>query len=145
MKVFTVTSNRLSGPVPVFTHNNIPADSFANNTGLCGKPLDSCSIHQMKFFYSFKSGFVIGYIVFSTSVAIFFTSCCVPWVYIGEREKKITISEMMMLMVKRKHKITDDDQAGSSPTRGLLEEGIKEVLLFKIDIFFVLVLLVFIF
>jgi len=50
MKVFTVTSNRLSGPVPVFTHNNIPADSFANNTGLCGKPLDSCSIHQMKFF-----------------------------------------------------------------------------------------------
>jgi len=140
MKVFTVTSNRLSGPVPVFTHNNIPADSFANNTGLCGKPLDSCSIHQMKFFYSFKSGFVIGYIVFSTSVAIFFTSCCVPWVYIGEREKKITISEMMMLMVKRKHKITDDDHAGSSPTGGLLEEGIKEVLLFKIDIFFVLVL-----
>ncbi|KAJ6958898.1 inactive leucine-rich repeat receptor-like protein kinase [Populus alba x Populus x berolinensis] len=44
----------------------------------------------------------------------------------GERGKKITISEMMMLMVKRKHKITDDDQAGSSPTAGLLEEGIKE-------------------
>ena len=65
-------------------------------------------------------------------------------VYWGEG-KKITISEMMMLMVKRKHKITDDDHAGSSPTGGLLEEGIKEVLLFKIDIFFVLVLLVFIF
>ena len=62
----------------------------------------------------------------------------------GERKQKITISEMMMLMVKRKHKITDDDQAGSSPTAGLLEEGIKEVLLFKIDSF-VLVLLVFIF
>jgi hypothetical protein len=145
IKVFTVTSNRLSGPVPNFIHANIPADSFANNEGLCGKPLNGCSIHQMKFDYSFKSGFVIGYIVFSTSVAIFFTSCCVPWVYIGEKKKKITISEMMMLMVKRKHKITDDDQAGSSPTRGLLEEGIKEVLLFKIDIFFVLVLLVFIF
>eukprot|EP00258_Populus_trichocarpa_P028919 XP_024444938.1 probably inactive leucine-rich repeat receptor-like protein kinase At5g48380 [Populus trichocarpa] len=86
--VFTVTNNRLSGPVPNFRGNYIPADSFANNTGLCGKPLESCSIHQMKFDYSFKSGFVIGYIVFSTSVAIFFTSCCVPWVYIGEREKK---------------------------------------------------------
>ena len=49
--------------------------------------------------------------------------------------KKITISEMMILMVKRKHKITDDDQAGSSPTAGLLEEGIKEVILFKIDSF----------
>ncbi|KAH8484406.1 hypothetical protein H0E87_028748 [Populus deltoides] len=82
--VFTVTNNRLSGPVPNFRGNIIPADSFANNTGLCGKPLDSCSGHQMKFDYSFKSGF-------------------------------------------RKHKITDDDQAGSSPTRGLLEEGIKEI------------------
>ncbi|KAL9380244.1 hypothetical protein Peur_025901 [Populus x canadensis] len=127
IKVFTVTNNRLSGPVPAFINPYIPADSFANNTGLCGRPLESCSIHQMKFYYSFKSGFVIGYIVFSTSVAIFFTSCCVPWVYIGEKKKKITISEMMMLMVKRKHKITDDDQAGSSPTRGLLEEGIKEI------------------
>jgi len=144
IKVFSVANNRLSGPVPNFIPS-IPADSFANNTGLCGKPLKSCSSHQMKVDYSFKSGFVIGYIVFSTSVVIFFTSCCVPWVYIGERKKNITISEMMMLMVKRKHKITDDDQAGSSPTRGLLEEGIKEVLLFKIDIFFVLVLLVFIF
>jgi len=140
LRNFSVADNLLSGPLPNFTSSNIPADSFANNTGLCGMPLDSCSIHQMKFDYSFKSGFVIGYIVFSTSVAIFFTSCCVPWVYIGEREKKITISEMMMLMVKRKHKITDDDHAGSSPTGGLLEEGIKEVLLFKIDIFFVLVL-----
>eukprot|EP00258_Populus_trichocarpa_P029007 XP_024445026.1 probably inactive leucine-rich repeat receptor-like protein kinase At5g48380 [Populus trichocarpa] len=32
-----------------------------------------------------------------------------------------------MSMVKRKHKITDDDQAGSSPTGGLLEEGVKEI------------------
>ncbi|KAH8484403.1 hypothetical protein H0E87_028745 [Populus deltoides] len=126
IKVFSVANNRLSGPVPNFIPS-IPADSFANNTGLCGKPLKSCSSHQMKVDYSFKSGFVIGYIVFSTSVVIFFTSCCVPWVYIGERKKNITISEMMMLMVKRKHKITDDDQAGSSPTRGLLEEGIKEI------------------
>lgn len=81
----------------------------------------------MKFDYSFKSGFVIGYVVFSTAVAIFFASYCVPWVYMGERGKKITISEMMMLMVKRKHKITDDDQAGSSSTVGLSEEGIKEI------------------
>ncbi|KAI5557910.1 hypothetical protein BDE02_17G003200, partial [Populus trichocarpa] len=123
LRNFSVADNLLSGPVPEFVKAKSTCDSFQNNTGLCGKPLKSCSSHQMKFDYSFKSGFVIGYIVFSTSVAIFFTSCCVPWVYIGEREKKITISEMMMLMVKRKHKITDDDHAGSSPTRGLLEEG----------------------
>ncbi|KAI9378913.1 hypothetical protein POPTR_017G003251v4 [Populus trichocarpa] len=87
IKIFTVTNNRLSGPVPNFLRN-IPADSFQNNTGLCGKPLKSCSSHQMKFDYSFKSGFVIGYIVFSTSVAIFFTSCCVPW--ISMLEKRVT-------------------------------------------------------
>ncbi|KAH8484410.1 hypothetical protein H0E87_028752 [Populus deltoides] len=85
IKVFSVANNRLSGPVPNFTSStNNFSFSYANNKGLCGKPLKSCSSHQMKFDYSFKSGF-------------------------------------------RKHKITDDDQAGSSPTGGLLEEGIKEI------------------
>ncbi|KAJ6859746.1 hypothetical protein NC651_036137 [Populus alba x Populus x berolinensis] len=79
----------------------------------------------MKFDYSFKSGFVIGYIVFF-SCNFFYILLCTMVVY-GRGGKKITISEMMMLMVKRKHKITDDDQAGSSPTAGLLEEGIKEI------------------
>jgi hypothetical protein len=41
IKVFTVTNNLLSGPIPSFIHNNIPADSFANNLDLCGKPLNS--------------------------------------------------------------------------------------------------------
>ncbi|KAJ6289636.1 hypothetical protein OIU78_025538 [Salix suchowensis] len=122
IKVFSVADNRLSGPVPNFGAV-IPYDSFVNNAGLCGKPLKNCSSHQQKFEHTFKGGFVIGYIVFSVSVAICFTSYCVPWVYAGERKKKITILGMMMLMRRRKHKITEDDQAGSS----LLEEGTKEV------------------
>ncbi|KAB5515751.1 hypothetical protein DKX38_026399 [Salix brachista] len=85
-------------------------------------PLKNCSSHQLKLDYSFKGGFVIGYLVFSTSVAICFTSYCVPWVYAGERKKKITILGMMVLMRRRKHKITEDGQAGSS----LLEEGTRE-------------------
>ncbi|KAJ6420389.1 hypothetical protein OIU84_027851 [Salix udensis] len=122
MKVFSVANNQLSGPLPNFGAV-IPYDSFANNTGLCGMPLKNCSSHQQKFEYSFKGGFVIGYIVFSASVAICFTSYCVPWVYAGEGKKKITILGMMMLMRRRKHKITEDGKAGSS----LLEEGTKEV------------------
>uniref|UniRef100_A0A6N2LYP2 Protein kinase domain-containing protein n=1 Tax=Salix viminalis TaxID=40686 RepID=A0A6N2LYP2_SALVM len=122
IKVFSVANNQLSGPLPNFGAV-IPYDSFVNNAGLCGKPLKNCSSHQQKFDYSFKGGFVIGYLVFSTSVAICFTSYCVPWVCAGERKKKITILEMMMLMRTRKHKITEDDQARSS----LLEEGTKEV------------------
>ncbi|KAJ6690820.1 PROTEIN KINASE PLANT-TYPE putative-RELATED [Salix koriyanagi] len=123
IKVFSVANNQLSGTVPIFIHTYIYDDNFTNNAGLCGKPLKKCSSHQRKFDYSFKGGFVIGYLVFSISVAICFTSYCVPWVYAGERKKKITILGMMMLMRRRKHKITEDDQAGSS----LLEEGTKEV------------------
>ncbi|KAI5574654.1 hypothetical protein BDE02_10G158400 [Populus trichocarpa] len=41
IKVFTVTNNLLSGQIPTFIHN-IPADSFANNLDLCGKPLNPC-------------------------------------------------------------------------------------------------------
>ncbi|KAF9663104.1 hypothetical protein SADUNF_Sadunf17G0003800 [Salix dunnii] len=109
MKAFSVANNQLSGPLPNFG-TVIPYDSFANNAGLCGKPLKNCSSHQRKFEHYFKA-----------SVAICFTSSCVPWVYAGERKKKITI--LGMLMRRRKHKITEDDQAGSS----LLKEGTKEV------------------
>ncbi|KAF9663103.1 hypothetical protein SADUNF_Sadunf17G0003700 [Salix dunnii] len=123
IKVFSVANNQLSGSLPNLFRTVFSYDSFANNAGLCGKPLKNCSSHQQKFEHSFKGGFVIGYIVFSVSVAICFTSYCVPWVYAGERKKKITILGMMMLMRRRKHKITEDDQAGSS----LLEEETKEV------------------
>lgn len=41
LKTFSVADNLLTGPIPKF-QNVIPADSFANNSGLCGKPLDPC-------------------------------------------------------------------------------------------------------
>ncbi|KAK6141792.1 hypothetical protein DH2020_024467 [Rehmannia glutinosa] len=42
MKTFTVTRNRLSGQVPVFVNSTIPAESYADNAGLCGDPLPRC-------------------------------------------------------------------------------------------------------
>ncbi|CAK7325995.1 unnamed protein product [Dovyalis caffra] len=48
IKVFTVTNNLLSGPIPTFFHASIPAESFANNLDLCGKPLKSCPDSRRK-------------------------------------------------------------------------------------------------
>ncbi|XP_065873794.1 probably inactive leucine-rich repeat receptor-like protein kinase At5g48380 [Euphorbia lathyris] len=43
IKQFSVANNLLSGPVPNFNKNaSISADSYANNLGLCGAPLDTC-------------------------------------------------------------------------------------------------------
>ncbi|XP_054783114.1 probably inactive leucine-rich repeat receptor-like protein kinase At5g48380 [Prosopis cineraria] len=41
LKTFTVTNNFLTGPVPSFG-SKIAADSYSNNSGLCGAPLDPC-------------------------------------------------------------------------------------------------------
>ncbi|KAJ8559409.1 hypothetical protein K7X08_003467 [Anisodus acutangulus] len=42
LKTFNVAGNQLSGPVPNFINGTIPAESYANNPGLCGKPLSPC-------------------------------------------------------------------------------------------------------
>lgn len=42
LKTFDVANNRLTGPVPNFINATIPAASYANNAGLCGKPLPPC-------------------------------------------------------------------------------------------------------
>ncbi|KAK4268137.1 hypothetical protein QN277_024830 [Acacia crassicarpa] len=43
IKTFTVTNNLLTGPVPSFGgKEGITADSYSNNSGLCGGPLGPC-------------------------------------------------------------------------------------------------------
>lgn len=42
LKAFNVANNLLTGPVPNFSNLTIGADSYANNQGLCGKPLNDC-------------------------------------------------------------------------------------------------------
>ncbi|XP_022728196.1 probably inactive leucine-rich repeat receptor-like protein kinase At5g48380 [Durio zibethinus] len=41
MKTFSVSDNLLTGPIPSFLASS-SVDNFANNLGLCGKPLDPC-------------------------------------------------------------------------------------------------------
>ncbi|CAN8265705.1 unnamed protein product [Cochlearia groenlandica] len=43
LKTFSVADNLLTGPVPNFNETlRIGRESFANNPGLCGRPLDAC-------------------------------------------------------------------------------------------------------
>ncbi|KAL6211039.1 hypothetical protein ACLB2K_016267 [Fragaria x ananassa] len=42
LKTFSVSNNQLSGPVPNFNNGTIGVESYANNHGLCGAPLESC-------------------------------------------------------------------------------------------------------
>uniref|UniRef100_A0A5B7BYM0 Protein kinase domain-containing protein n=1 Tax=Davidia involucrata TaxID=16924 RepID=A0A5B7BYM0_DAVIN len=42
IKTFSVANNLLSGQVPQFFNSTITSESYANNPGLCGKPLDPC-------------------------------------------------------------------------------------------------------
>ncbi|KAL3367420.1 hypothetical protein AABB24_011916 [Solanum stoloniferum] len=42
LKNFNVANNQLFGPVPRFINSTFPAESYANNAGLCGPPLPLC-------------------------------------------------------------------------------------------------------
>ncbi|KAL5703462.1 hypothetical protein ACHQM5_028552 [Ranunculus cassubicifolius] len=56
LKQFSVTNNLLSGQIPQFANGSIPAENFANNRGLCGKPLDPCTGKKKKS----RTGVIIG-------------------------------------------------------------------------------------
>ncbi|KAM4113605.1 hypothetical protein ACJW30_04G008400 [Castanea mollissima] len=90
MKQFSVSNNMLSGAVPDFGNANFQADSFANNEGLCGRPLKPCKTPKrgLKFDFSFKGGFVVGYVVSTVSAMTIFMSYYVVCINDKKRDKK---------------------------------------------------------
>ncbi|XP_070047436.1 probably inactive leucine-rich repeat receptor-like protein kinase At5g48380 [Nicotiana tomentosiformis] len=76
LKTFSVANNNLTGLVPSFVSEQITADSFANNPGLCGKPLNGCEDSEDSWIWkhidcsSFITAFVVGWVFFSTSVLV---------------------------------------------------------------------------
>ncbi|KAH0654833.1 hypothetical protein KY285_029715 [Solanum tuberosum] len=50
LKTFDVTNNMLTGPLPRFINGTFPAESYANNPGLCGSPLKACAKKLMLLF-----------------------------------------------------------------------------------------------
>ena len=56
--------------MPVFSGHTIPAESYANNLGLCGAPLEPCKPSPKKFIVLCKEGFLVGWIVAMVTVVV---------------------------------------------------------------------------
>lgn len=60
LKTFSVSNNLLSGQVPNFKQAIVTADSFANNSGLCGPPLEACKDKSSKTNTAVIAGAAVG-------------------------------------------------------------------------------------
>ena len=126
MKTFSVSNNMLSGVVPTFG-SSILSVNYANNKGLCGVPLEPCTTPKrgLKFDFSFKGGFVVGYVVSTVSVITIFMSYYVSCTNDKKkRDKKKTLSKGRT----SKNEEKEADQVNQSQTQGLLQEATKKVL-----------------
>ena len=133
LKTFDVSNNQLTGLVPLFecTQNQlkhgcviVQADSYANNKGLCGGPLEPCI---EKFEYFFKSGFLVGYVVSVLLITPIFMSH-----YMACMNGKQRVKSKKMVLSKgnrTKKENFEADQLKHLPTKGLLQEESKKVLL----------------
>ncbi|XP_023921873.2 probably inactive leucine-rich repeat receptor-like protein kinase At5g48380 [Quercus suber] len=116
MKQFNVSNNMLSGVVPYFGPNaSITADSFANNTKLCGALLEPCPTpkQRRKFDFTFKAGFLVGYAVSAVSVITIFMFRSHYVACMNDKRRA-------------KNKNEEADQVNQPPTKGLLLEGSKK-------------------
>ncbi|XP_038689472.1 probably inactive leucine-rich repeat receptor-like protein kinase At5g48380 [Tripterygium wilfordii] len=121
LAIFSVANNLLSGPIH---DSRFPADSYENNRGLCGGPLSPCPNQRhgsLKFDYSFKSGFVIGYVFTAVSVISVYIFYFIAWLPVKKENKT----------VKKKNKRKEANQLIKSPTAELLLEETKESLLLE--------------
>ena len=122
--IFSVANNLLSGPVPDFIFvrtDTITPESYANNSGLCGEPLDGCK-HRWAFFeLSFRSGFVVAFLVFASLYTAFFTYYFNLW---GRSKKRNQIMPTKTRVLKecRKNKGKQIDQFIQLSTKGLYKE-----------------------
>jgi hypothetical protein len=72
LKTFSVANNLLTGPVPRFSNSSIGADSYSNNPGLCGTPLDACQAAVKKSHTAVIVGAAVGGVTLSAiGVGIF--------------------------------------------------------------------------
>ncbi|KAJ8562117.1 hypothetical protein K7X08_011408 [Anisodus acutangulus] len=93
IKTFNVSNNRLTGPVPHFTNATFAAESYANNSGLCGSHLNLCLTPRVANDHTlFISGFVTGWSIF-TLLGMYLFFFCFPCV------KKIR------LLIKKRTKV----------------------------------------
>ncbi|GMY33036.1 putative inactive leucine-rich repeat receptor-like protein kinase, partial [Fagus crenata] len=95
LKTFSVSNNLLTGPVPYIANASITSDNYANNTGLCGPPLERCPAQERRrqFEFSFKSGFLVGYVFSVVLVIPIFMFHYVACMNGKQRVKKMALSK----------------------------------------------------
>ena len=128
LKTFNVSNNQLTGPVPDFGNASFTPDNFANNKGLCGGPfLEPCQTQEQRrqFEFSFKSGFLFGYVFTVVLVIPIFMSHYVACMNGKQRGKKMALSKGS----STKKENFEADQLNHLPTKELLQEESKKVLL----------------
>ncbi|KAL8253447.1 hypothetical protein R6Q59_037140 [Mikania micrantha] len=74
---FNVSNNSLSGPIPIFPGRNFSTKCYADNQGLCGRPLSLCKNED-----PFFSGFFVGLSV-STTLSVLLVFLCLPMLSIN--------------------------------------------------------------
>ena len=102
-------------------------ESKVNKSGLCGGPSDSCKNHRWAFEVSFKSGILVGFVVFAISYTVFFMYYFNLWVGSKKRSKKMR-TRATVLTASRKKKGKEVDQVTPLPTLGFDQEKSIEVL-----------------
>ena len=129
LRIFSVANNLLSGPVPKFVNINITHESYVNNSGLCGGPLEYCKKHRWEFEVSFRSGFVVGFIFSATLYTPFFMYYINLRVGLKKKNHNKTMStaKLIALMARRKNK-TQPCCVSQIPTKAPRQELSKEVL-----------------
>ncbi|KAF6164605.1 hypothetical protein GIB67_032833 [Kingdonia uniflora] len=68
LKAFSVANNQLSGQVPTFNNKTFGIESYANNKGLCGEPLDKCKGPKAKSHTAIIIGSAVGGLVLTTLI-----------------------------------------------------------------------------
>ncbi|KAL3331760.1 hypothetical protein AABB24_032397, partial [Solanum stoloniferum] len=91
LKTFNVANNMLTGPVPNFV--TFPVESYANNPGLCGSPLELCVTERVVRRHTlFACGFVTGWSLSTLlGVYLFFFGVNKMFLLINKRTKVMVI------------------------------------------------------
>ncbi|GKV51617.1 hypothetical protein SLEP1_g58252 [Rubroshorea leprosula] len=124
LRTFTVANNLLYGPVPNFLYD-ISSDSFANNPGLCGKPLEPCKSTSES--DTFKKGFVVSYAVSAFLVITTFISSCVPWTQDKKKKSKVPMQFQLHKIQQKKNERKQSQHMKKMPYVEFLHEQSPEI------------------
>uniref|UniRef100_M1CMI1 non-specific serine/threonine protein kinase n=2 Tax=Solanum tuberosum TaxID=4113 RepID=M1CMI1_SOLTU len=100
LRMFNVADNMLTGPVPNFVNAAFPAESYANNPGLCGSPLELCVTERVVSRHIlFACGFVTGWSL-STLLGVYF--------FFGVKKMFLLINKRTKVMVIDGNEVNSD-------------------------------------